>query len=747
MNFSQLIAILRGRARLIISIVAVSLLLGAAVTYILPKRYTAIVALVLDFTEPMSALLPQALLSNSYIATQVDIVRSPRVARKVVNALKLTQDLVLRQQYEEETRGEGTFEDWLASLLLRNMDVVPTRESRVINILFHAPDANLAAVIGNAFAQAYIDTNLELSVEPAKQNAEWIDRQLMDLRAKVEAAQGKLSAYQQSHGIVGTDERLDIETERLNALSRELSTAQVGAQDAENKLKQLREAAASANRFDSVPEILANSFIQSIKSELLRLEAKLQEATQSLGRNHPEYRQIVNDVASLRNKLDAEMDKVISAARTDAALMLSRRDELVKAVDAQKTKVLNIMQRGDELPALMREAEAAQRAYDAGLERSNQQTLQSRLNQTNIAVLNPAVAPLHPSRPRVGLNMGLALFFGLFLGVNAAVLTELRRRRVRLIDDITERSTIPVLGTLPWAQAAPRKSNVSTAVQENQTSGDMLPLGKILVNAGRLDAESTDRVLDYQRTRQVRFGQAALKLKLISEDDLEQALARQFNYRYLRPGEGDLSLELIAAYRPFSAPAEALRSLRSQVWARWFSVGEKALALVSPGHGDGRSYLVANLAIAFVQRGERVLILDADLRAPRQHEIFGLQNQEGLSTYLSERTAQAPLIEISAFPGLVVAPSGPEPPNPHELLSRKRMRDMLDSARENFDIIFVDTPAFSSAADARELCQLTRGALLLARQNSTLLGELGNVERDLNAASIQCIGYVVNCGV
>ena len=746
MTFQQLLAILRGRLMLIVSTVLLCFALGATVTLMLPKQYAADVSLVLDFNEPVSGLVPQALLSTSYVATQMDIIRSPRVALRVVEALKLTDDLSLRQQFQDQTQGAGRLEDWLASLLLNHMDVVPSRESRVVDIVYRAADPQLAAVIANAFAQAYVDTSLELNVAPAKQNAEWFDKQLADLRNKVDAAQSKLTAYQRKRGIVGTDERLDIENSRLNALSAQLAAAQVDAQDAENKLRQLRDAEERAGGRDTFPEILANNFIQAMKADLLRQEAKLQELTQSLGRNHPEYKQAAADVVNIKEKLSREMNKVVEALRTSAQISVNRQKDLTRAVDEQKLKVLSMRQGNEELPALVREAEAAQRAYDAALERFNQQTLQSRSNQTNVVVLNPAVPPLQPARPRVMLNLALSLFFGVFFGVNLALVTEMRRRRLRSEDDFAMSLTTPLLGRLPYARVAEPKpgKHAPAPIEAANDEATHRPLGQILVDIGRMRAETTDKVLQYQKAKHIRFGQAAVKLKVITAEDLDYALARQFNYRCVRPGEAALSLELVTAYRPFSAQVEAMRHLRSQLAIRWFNKEHKTLAIIGADVGDGCSYVAANLAVTFAQLGSRTLLLDADLRVPRQHQIFGLNNDEGLSTYLSGQCAQLPVVHIPQFSGLTVAPTGPEPPNPHELVSTPRMNELLTALRAEFDVILIDTHGTSAAADALTVAAVAGGALLVTRKNKSQLRHVTELEKDLINMNVPIVGATLN---
>jgi protein-tyrosine kinase len=197
------------------------------------------------------------------------------------------------------------------------------------------------------------------------------------------------------------------------------------------------------------------------------------------------------------------------------------------------------------------------------------------------------------------------------------------------------------------------------------------PIGVILSDWGRVSQENVQRILDYQRKAGLPFGEAGIAMGLITEEDVRQALSLQFGQACPMPDAG-LGPELLAAWQPESEAVEHLRALRSQLMLRWFENDARhaALAVLSAGPGEGRSYITANLAVLFSQLGKRTLVIDADLRRPRQHEIFGLSSRVGLSTILSGRAGREAVIEIESVPGLAVLPAGALPPNPQELLAR-----------------------------------------------------------------------------
>ena len=223
-------------------------------------------------------------------------------------------------------------------------------------------------------------------------------------------------------------------------------------------------------------------------------------------------------------------------------------------------------------------------------------------------------------------------------------------------------------------------ATVPTLPRANRT------IGAILMDAGLLSAEDAEQILRLQRQNNLRFGEAAIRLGLLTEADIQYALSRQFDYAYLRMNDRRaVSEEVVAAYQPFSPQTEQMRAIRGQLMLRWFDLSEQrqTLAIVGSIRGEGRSWLTANLAVVFAQLGERTLLIDADMRNPRQHELFMLQNKSGLSTLLAHRSREEAFVRITDLVGLSVLPAGPVPPNPSELLNRPAFGPYLQNIGAN----------------------------------------------------------------
>jgi len=253
-------------------------------------------------------------------------------------------------------------------------------------------------------------------------------------------------------------------------------------------------------------------------------------------------------------------------------------------------------------------------------------------------------------------------------------------------------------------------------------------LGNILVADGKINARDIEPILEIQRTRGVRFGEAALRLRLINRDDLRDAIARQYGLLHLLPGSGSISRELVAAYEPFHQRAEELRALRTQLLIRWANARVRHRML----------------AVVFSQLGQRTILIDADLRNPRQHRIFDVPDRVGLSSVLSGRADRSAVVSLPQFGTLSLLPAGACPPNPQELLLRPVLTMLLDELRNEFDVVLFDTPPASLYADAQSLAFRAGSAIVLARKGHTAIAATASTIRALSDTGTTDVGTVFN---
>jgi receptor protein-tyrosine kinase len=271
-------------------------------------------------------------------------------------------------------------------------------------------------------------------------------------------------------------------------------------------------------------------------------------------------------------------------------------------------------------------------------------------------------------------------------------------------------------------------------------------IGAILVEEGKLTPREVERVLERQRKDKTRFGESAVRLGYLTEDDVRFALARQYDMPHFTPASEGPSRELVAAFAPFHPRTEELRALRTQLMIRWYNpdTGHKALVVASPEPGEGRSYVAANLAIAFSQLGARTLLVDADMRNSRQHRIFGLPDTQGLSTLLAGRSDHKSTFPVPGMSRLSVLPAGPLPPNPQELLSRPVFAALLKDLHAVYDVMIVDTPPARHFADAQSITFRAGDALVVTRKNHTSVGSTSRIVRDLAGTGARVVGTIIN---
>jgi protein-tyrosine kinase len=271
-------------------------------------------------------------------------------------------------------------------------------------------------------------------------------------------------------------------------------------------------------------------------------------------------------------------------------------------------------------------------------------------------------------------------------------------------------------------------------------------IGAILMDEGKLTPSDAEQVLKRQRELGWRFGEAAIELNLITDTDLREALAKQYEFPYLVSGPDGVSKELVAAWDPFHPVVEELRAVRTQLLIRWFNpaAGRRTLVVASPGAREGRSFIAANLAVSFSQLGQRTLLIDADFRAPRQQAIFNIADRFGLSSVLSGRADLSVAAPVAGITGLAVLPAGPVPPNPLELLSRGSFAALLGKAQAEFDVILIDTPPATEYADAQSIAFRAGDVLLVSRRDQTRVEDTERAVKELSDAAARIVGTLMN---
>jgi chain length determinant protein EpsF len=413
---------------------------GTAYTLYLPKLYTAETSLIVDIRiDPALGALAPALAAPSYMQTQIEILKSERVASRAVKLLGVERSAAAVAQWREATGAKIPLERYFAGVLERGLTVEPARGSNIINLTFSGTDPIFSQAAANAFAQAYMDVSVELRVAPARQSATFLDDQTKSLRAALETAQSKLSKFQQSKGIV-SDERLDVENARYGQLLSQLSSAEAERVDTQTRQKN--------TGGELSPDVIGNSAIQNLKSQIATAETKLTEISAIVGKNHPQRIQLEAQLGELRKQLAAETRRIAGSSSVVNRGSSQKVAELQAMVDAQKRNLLSLRSDRDQIAVYQRDVDAARLAYDAVAQRYSQVSMEGQNNQANTRLLSPAVEPLEPSKPKIALGIVGSILGGLAAGILAAIGLEMMNRRIRMPEDMIVMAGVPVLGVL-----------------------------------------------------------------------------------------------------------------------------------------------------------------------------------------------------------------------------------------------------------------------------------------------------------
>lgn len=438
-------AVLRGRWPLAAALFAATAAAVLAAGLSQPPQYTATASLLMDARpDPVAgpgALAPSALTA---LAAQTEVVRSERVARRVLDTLPDASRQAWAQAWQAAAADADLPQDaWLLADWARRLELRPQRDSGVLGVGFRADSAAAAAEMANAWVAASVALALELRVEPARQYAGYFEQRARAARDALESAQQRLAAFRREHGIVVADDRIDLEQTRLAELARQVASLQQQRVDSGSRQRQV-----GARDADSLPEVLNNPAIAELKAELGRAEAQWGQLATRLGEQHPQLTALTAQRDELRARLDAETRRVAGGLGVVERINQQREAQTQAALAAQRARVLGLTSRRDEGLVLQREVDQAQRAYDALMQRQAQAELEGGVTRAPMSVLSPATPPSRPSAPRLPVLAALAGLLGVLVTAAGVGLAESRSRRLRTERDLSQGLGVPLLVSL-----------------------------------------------------------------------------------------------------------------------------------------------------------------------------------------------------------------------------------------------------------------------------------------------------------
>lgn len=658
-------------------------------------RYTSAATILLErnFGVNNSGLGTYYYWDPEFLPTQTEIIKSKKVALKVVENLQL--DVKYHNHFLNPLRSEqspvATFKNALtgfltglfatgkkqpagigggevpevideknliADIIKANIDVKPVKETRVVNILYTDTDPEVARLITDALVQAYIEENLEIKLSGTKQSLKWMTSKAEEERKKLEEAEGKLQQYMREHNLVTLEDRLAVYPEKLSQFSTDLSSAQAKRKELESLQGQIKSLQDSPQALESISFFSENATLQSLRDQVLKADQRLKELSQKYGPKHPSMIKAHEDRDILMKEKNQEIQRIIESIHKSYELAKSQEDNLRELLNSTKEELLSVNERFIQYSIMKREVESSRALYEALTSSLKQASVTEESQNINIWVMHDASLPESPSnqKPRRSLLIGLIL--GLAAGIGIALLVEYLDNTVKSPADLENRYGLTVLGTVLQTR---KNESIENIISENNRS----PVAE--------------------------------------------------NYRMIRS-----SLLLSSADQP-----------------------PQFILITSMMPQEGKTSTALNLARTLAQVTDKVLIIDADMRKPRIHQILGLDNRVGLSSFLSGNVSDT-IILSTGEEKIRVIPAGPIPPNPAELISSQRMKILLKELAKDYSFIIIDSPPLSHLADGLILSTLVDGTVLVTRTGKTTFEEFGAGLKKMQDFKPHILGVILN---
>lgn len=634
-----------------------------------------------DYFDPTELETELKILQSDLLATQVirelNLDRRPEIAGQAPSpssSLDLTND-PLTSDPTRTSAMVGSFRG--------NLKVALSPNTRIIEVHYRSANPQMAANIVNTLMQTYVENNFKARFESTMQASDWLSKQLVDLQMKVETSQEKLVKYQKEHEILGTDEKQNIITEKLDEINKDLTTAESDRMQKEAlyRLVQSGDPDTVAANATSVQDggssgVNASQFLDGLRSKEADLKIQIADLNTQFGPAYPKLSQLNNQVKEVDAQIQAETKKIVEKIRGQYAAALQLENMLRDALEKQKQEANKLNESAIEYSLLKRDVDTNRQLYEGLLQKMKEAGVSAGLKSNNFRIVDSARPPLGPIEPNIPRNLMFAVLLGLASGIGLAFLLEGLDNTVRTTERAQAISGLASLG--------------------------MIPLG----------------------SKSAREGANPKRLVIATSKE---------------------AVELVTQVRPQSQMAESYRALRTSLLLSNLGAPPKVIMVTSALPQEGKTTTSINTAVVLAQKGVRVLLIDADLRRPSIHKTLGMGPHSGLSNVLTGSTKlESAITRTAVLPNLFVLPAGTPPPNPAELLASSNMRDVLNQLREEYDHIVIDTPPSLSVTDAVVLSPRADAVVLVIRSGQTTKQALRRSRDILTQVNAKVVGVLLN---
>jgi polysaccharide biosynthesis transport protein len=700
--------ILRNRRWTVLSALAVVFTVGTIFTVRQKPVYHA--ASMLEIEQENSNLITVQQLfqvqdvTDDYLNTQYKILQSDTLARDVIQELhidqlkefnppKTTWPWELKKQGSsaaaDPASGAAHKQAVLAEFKDR-LNISPIPQSRLVTVAFDSQNPKLAADVVNALVADYIQQNLEAHWQASQQASTWLSQQLDGLKMNLEKSEDQLQAYAQANGLLFLEsaqgQNENIVNQRLRQLQDELTQAQADLYQKASLYHLV-----GAGDYAALPGVFDNKMMQDLTVKLAGLEQQKAQLAPNFNASYPKMQEIQSQIDGIQ-KFVKQQDEQAARNIQDAYTAAQRRVALVGQAFARQQAESNLVaNKSVEYNILKREVDTNKQLYEGLLQRLKEAGVSAGLKASNIRIVDSAVAPVEPVKPKIPLNLAVALFVGLVVGVSLAFVQEYMDNTLKTPDDIENFLRRPALAMIPSSK---------TSDQQKNGEGGRVPQA------------------------------------LLSGAGPDQPFAKKVSQN------GWLRVDSDLFHR--SPLSEAFRSLRTSVLLSTATRPPRSLAFVSAEPGEGKTTICNNLAITLAQLGKRVLVVDGDMRRPSVHRFFHAEQSRGLVNYLTGDVDWHTLVQPTGTKGLDCLVCGVTPPNPSELLSSERMKTLIDEAAEKYDVVLLDAPPLLNVADGRILSTMVEGTILVVKGGSTPREMVRRAEIYISDVGAHLLGVVLN---